>query len=262
MPLPKTVKKNRTSWRPSWPSSARPQLHDLSADDVRQSLAAGYSTAAVSMSTSRSSAPSGTPKPTTWWPATSPPWPTPPRSAWPPVQVPHSGSGRGGHHRGPAPCAGPTSTWTATPPPPPVPPHIPVWRSVRPRRHRDRTVTPRPRPPRGRGRGRGRSAPWPTARPASGSEPGMNGRTPAGLHYLPRRRPRRRGTSGRCSNGSVPKPETNGHPRAADLLRQPDEPPRRQYRGDRPPRRTRLYLHHRDRLPPRAPVTRSIPRPR
>jgi hypothetical protein len=176
MPLPKTVKKNRTSWRPSWPSSARPQLHDLSADDVRQSLAAGYSTAAVSMSTSRSSAPSGTPKPTTWWPATSPP--------------------------------------------------------------------------------------WPTARPASGSEPGMNGRTPAGLHYLPRRRPRRRGTSGRCSNGSVPKPETNGHPRAADLLRQPDEPPRRQYRGDRPPRRTRLYLHHRDRLPPRAPVTRSIPRPR
>jgi integrase len=40
-------------------------------------------------------------------------------------------------------------------------------------------------------------------------------------------------------------------PRAADLLRQPDEPPRRQHRGDRPPRRAHLHPHHRDRLPPR-----------
>src|SRR6185312_1882911 len=39
--------------------------------------------------------------------------------------------------------------------------------------------------------------------------------------------------------------------RAADLIRQPDEPPRGQHRGDRPPGRTRHHPHHRDRLPPR-----------
>ena len=44
------------------------KLRDLTAADVRQALAAmaaGYSTAAVAWATSRSSAPSGTPKPTT-----------------------------------------------------------------------------------------------------------------------------------------------------------------------------------------------------
>ena len=39
--------------------------------------------------------------------------------------------------------------------------------------------------------------------------------------------------------------------RAADHLRQPAEPPRRQHRGNRPPGRARLHPHHRDRLPPR-----------
>ena len=39
--------------------------------------------------------------------------------------------------------------------------------------------------------------------------------------------------------------------RAADHVRQPAQPPRRQHRGDRPPRRARLHPHHRDRLPPR-----------
>ena len=38
--------------------------------------------------------------------------------------------------------------------------------------------------------------------------------------------------------------------RAADHVRQPDEPPRGQHRGDRPPRRARLHPDHRDRLPP------------
>ena len=38
--------------------------------------------------------------------------------------------------------------------------------------------------------------------------------------------------------------------RAAHLLRQPDEPPRRQHRGDRPPRRARLHQDNRGRLPP------------
>ena len=40
--------------------------------------------------------------------------------------------------------------------------------------------------------------------------------------------------------------------RAADHVRQPDEPPRRQHRGDRPPGRARLHPHHRGRLPARA----------
>jgi deoxyribonuclease V len=35
------------------------------------------------------------------------------------------------------------------------------------------------------------------------------------------------------------------------FLRQPAQPPRRQHRGDRPPRRARLHPHHRNRLPPR-----------
>ena len=39
--------------------------------------------------------------------------------------------------------------------------------------------------------------------------------------------------------------------RAADHVRQPDEPPRGQHRGDRPAGRARLHPHHRGRLPPR-----------
>ena len=39
--------------------------------------------------------------------------------------------------------------------------------------------------------------------------------------------------------------------RTAHLLRQPAQPPRRQHRGNRPPRRARLHPHHRSRLPTR-----------
>ena len=39
--------------------------------------------------------------------------------------------------------------------------------------------------------------------------------------------------------------------RAAHHVRQPDEPPRSQHRGDRPAGRARHHPHHRDRLPPR-----------
>ena len=39
--------------------------------------------------------------------------------------------------------------------------------------------------------------------------------------------------------------------RAAHHVRQLDEPPRSQHRGNRPPRRPRHHPHHRDRLPPR-----------
>ena len=38
--------------------------------------------------------------------------------------------------------------------------------------------------------------------------------------------------------------------RATDLIRQPDEPSRRQHRRDRPPSRTRLHPDNRGRLPP------------
>ena len=81
---PKTITKNQNVLEPILAVSGARKLRDLSAADVRQALAAmaaGYSTAAVTMGTSRSSAPSGTPKPTTWSPATSRPWPTPPRAS-------------------------------------------------------------------------------------------------------------------------------------------------------------------------------------
>jgi hypothetical protein len=80
---PKTVTKNQNVLEPILAVIGARKLRDLSAADVRQALAAmtaGYSTAAVSMGTWRSSGPSGTPKPATWSAATSRPWPTPPRA--------------------------------------------------------------------------------------------------------------------------------------------------------------------------------------
>jgi hypothetical protein len=79
----KTIKKNQNVLQPILNAIGARELRELTAADVRQALAAmaaGYSTAAVSMGTSRSSAPSATPKPTTWSAATSPPWPTPPKA--------------------------------------------------------------------------------------------------------------------------------------------------------------------------------------
>jgi hypothetical protein len=49
--------------------------------------------------------------------------------------------------------------------------------------------------------------------------------------------------------------------RTAHLIRQPAQPPRRQHRRNRPPRRTRLHPHHRNRLPPRYDPS-SPPAPR
>jgi hypothetical protein len=72
----KTVTKNRSVLAPILKVIGARKLRDLSAADVRQALAAmaaGYSTDAVSMGTWRSRGPSGTPKPATWSPATSPP---------------------------------------------------------------------------------------------------------------------------------------------------------------------------------------------
>ena len=81
---PKTITKNQNVLAPILAVIGARKLRDLTADDVRQALAAmagGYSTAAVRMGTWRSSAPSGTPKQTTSLPATSPPWPTPPKAS-------------------------------------------------------------------------------------------------------------------------------------------------------------------------------------
>ena len=72
---PKTVTKNQNVLEPILAVIGARKLRDLTAADVRQALAAmaaGYSTAAVSWGTLRSSAPSGTPKPATWSAATSP----------------------------------------------------------------------------------------------------------------------------------------------------------------------------------------------
>ena len=67
---PKTITKNQNVLEPILNVIGARKLRDLTAADVRQALAAmaaGYSTAAVTRwGTSRSSAPSGTPKPTTW----------------------------------------------------------------------------------------------------------------------------------------------------------------------------------------------------
>ena len=79
----KTVTKNQNVLEPILAVIGARKLRDLTAADVRQALAAmaaGYSTAAVSMGTWRSSAPSGTPKPTTWSAATSRFWPTLPKA--------------------------------------------------------------------------------------------------------------------------------------------------------------------------------------
>jgi len=81
---------------------------------------------------------------------------------------------------------------------------------------------------------------------------GTAGRTPGWSSPPAAAPPWTQATSGRCSSGSAPRPGpgTAGHARAADLLRQLDEPPRSQHRGDRPRGRVRHHPHPRDRLPP------------
>jgi hypothetical protein len=75
----------------------------------------------------------------------------------------------------------------------------------------------------------------------------------AGIHHPPRRRPGR-GQRPQEVQTRLHRSRHRGQldtARAPDLIRQPAQPPRRQHRGDRPHRRTRLHPHHRDRLPPR-----------
>ena len=75
----KTVTKNQNVLEPILAGIGARKLRELTAADVRQALAAmaaGYSTAAVSMGHLALKRPSGTPKPTTWSAATSRSWPT------------------------------------------------------------------------------------------------------------------------------------------------------------------------------------------
>ena len=135
---------------------------------------------------------------------------------------------------------------------PPVPPHVAVWRSVASaRRDQDRTVPPHPRPPLSSSPGAARLGGQPGRRAASGG-PGLAGHR-AGVHH-PQRRRAGRGERPQDVQTHLHRSRNRGQldpARAAHLLRQLDEPPRRRHRGDRPPGRPRHHPHHRDRLPPR-----------
>ena len=87
---------------------------------------------------------------------------------------------------------------------PPVPPHVAVWRSVR---VHGETKTERSRRTLGLPQQRSRRcAPGRTARPASGSRPGTAGRTPGWCSPTTTAPRWTRGTSARCSNASAPRP--------------------------------------------------------
>ena len=135
---------------------------------------------------------------------------------------------------------------------PPVPPHIAVWRSVR---AHGETKTERSR------RTLGLPATAVQAlRAWSGSQ--ADERLAAGDRLAGHRARVHQPRGRRAGRGERPE-DVQAHlhrgrhrgqldpPRAAHHLRQLDEPPRSQHRGDRPPRRPRHHPHHRDRLPPR-----------
>ena len=118
-----------------------------------------------------------------------------------------------------------------------------------PRRDQDRAVPPHPRPSRGNSPGLACLVAQPGRRAAHGR--GRLAGHRAGVHKPSGRR---------AGRGQRPQDVQTGLHRgrdrgrldpagAAHLLRQPDEPPRGQHRGDRPPGRARLHPDHRDRLP-------------
>jgi hypothetical protein len=79
----KTIKKNQNVLEPILKAVGARKLRELTAADVRKALstmAAGYSSAAVTMGHLALKRAIGTPKPTTWSAATSLPWPTRPRA--------------------------------------------------------------------------------------------------------------------------------------------------------------------------------------
>jgi len=206
---PKTIKKNQNVLQPILTVIGARKLRDLTAADVRQTLAAmaaGYSNAAVTMGTSRSSAPSGTPKPTTSSSATSPPWLTPPKAS----------------------KAAPSKSLTldqaiaviAAARTLPVMELRPGLKDVRRpaalmhayivlsllagiRTGEARDPAALSASPWRRFR---RCVPGWTARPVSGSRPGTTGTTPGSCLPPAAAPPWMRGTSARCSNASAPKP--------------------------------------------------------
>ena len=294
---PKTIKKNQNVLEPILAVIGTRKLRDLTAADVRQALAAmaaGYSTAAVSMGhlalkrtirhaesndlVSRNVAtladtPKGQPgRPSNPSPSTRPPRSSPPRASLPvmelrpglkdvrlPAELMHAYivlSLLSGIRTEEARAL----RWAHVDldgdqdARPPVPPHVAVCRSVR--AHGD-TKTERSR----------RTLGLPAAavqalRAWAGSQADErlaagNGWQDTGLVFTTCH-------GAALDAGNVRKmfnaSQRGRHrrrldaARAAHLLRQPDQPRRRQHRGDRPHRRTRLHPHHRNRLPPRTPT--------
>ena len=146
---------------------------------------------------------------------------------------------------------------------PPVPPHVAVWRSVR---THGETKTERSR------RTLGLPAMAVQAlRAWSGSQAGERlaageGWQDTGLVFT-NHAGRRTGRGQRPEDvqARLHRGRRRGRldtPRAAHHVRQPDEPPRSQHRGNRPPGRPRHHPHHRDRLPPRTTRQSSPPAPR
>ena len=118
------------------------------------------------------------------------------------------------------------------------------------RRDQDRTVPPHPRPSRGGGPGAACLGRQPGRRAAGGR--GRLAGHRAGVHQ-PSGRRAGRGQRPEDVQTGLHRGRDRGRldaARAADHVRQPAEPPRRQHRGDRPPGRARLHPHHRGRLPP------------
>ena len=135
---------------------------------------------------------------------------------------------------------------------PPVPPHVAVWRSVR---AHGETKTERSRRTLGLPAAAVQALrAWPDSQADERLAAG-DGWQDTGLVFTNHLR-RRAGRRERPEDVQtrLHRSRDRGRldtARAADHVRQLDEPPRRQHRGDRPPRRARLHPHHRDRLPPR-----------
>ncbi len=122
---------------------------------------------------------------------------------------------------------------------PPVPPHVVRHPEAGPRARRDhdRTVPPHPRPPRSGSTRAPHLVRGPGRRTARGR--GRLAGHRAGAHHPPGCRAGR-GQRPQDVQAHLHRGRDRGRldpARAAHLLRQPDEPPRGQHRGDRPPRR-------------------------
>jgi integrase len=134
---------------------------------------------------------------------------------------------------------------------PPVPPHVAVWRSVR---VHGETKTERSRRTLGLPAAVQALRAWSASQAGEQLAAGQGWQdTRAGVHQ-PSGRRAGRGERPEDVQAGLHRGRRRGQldtPRAAHLIRQPHEPPRGQHRGNRPPGRARHHPDHRDRLPPR-----------